>query len=625
MCAICGIYNFERKNPIDEETIVRMRDLMTYRGPDDYGLYVKDNIGLGHRRLSIIDLSTGHQPMFNEDGSIVIVFNGEIYNYIELRHKYLKGHNFKTRSDTEVIIHLYEEFGMDCLKLLNGMFAFALYDIRKEKLFLVRDHFGIKPLYYFKNGKGMIFASEIKAILAAGVKPFLKEEMVMEYLTFQYYTGEETLFRDIYRLEPGYYIKMDNKGFTKHCYWDINCEEDKTLTEEICKEEIQNLLNDSIRLQMRSDVPVGCHLSGGIDTGIVAGLASRQKLNGRLKTFTAFFPREGGIYDDSLFAEKSSKYINSDMYKLDLNEDDFFNSLETIFYHLDEPCAGEGVVPQYYVSKIASENVKVVLGGQGADEMFGGYARYYMLYFSYLLDCMINNKNYDAGDLNLNDILNELPQLQNYQKLFGSVLKSTIGMNLNDKYFFLIDRLKNPDGIINVQFAKQTKSYSAKERMGKVIDRSSSKSVLNKVLYYEMKVWLPALLNIEDKMSMKWSIESRVPLLDYRLCEFAFRIPSKIKLKNGLLKYILKMSMEHILAPEVYNRQDKVGFPVPLFMWKQKLDGYLKNLIQTCEYSEYIFDSNFLRRFSGKTVEFDRFTWGLISLLNWFKIFKPSI
>lgn len=624
MCGICGKYNFYKEDHVDGESIVRMRDVMAYRGPDDSGLYVKDNVGLGHRRLSIIDLKTGHQPMFNEDGSIVIVFNGEIYNYIELRQKYLKNHNFKTQSDTEVIIHLYEEFGIDCLKFLNGMFAFALYDSKKEKLFVARDHFGIKPLYYFRDSNSIIFASEIKAILKAGVRPVVNENMVMEYLTFQYYIGEETLFKDIYRLEPGHYIEINKKEFKKCCYWDINCEEDKNLTEDMCIEEIQNLLTDSVRLQLRSDVPLGSHLSGGVDTGIIAGLASRQKLNSRLKTFSAFFGSEGGIYDDSLFAEKTSKHINSDMYKLGLNEDDFFNSLETIFYHLDEPCAGEGVVPQYYVSKIASENVKVVLGGQGADEMFGGYARHYILYFSYLLDCEMEGVKDNTGDLELAELLDELPQLKNYRKLFYSALKSTAGKSLNDKYFFLINRLRNTDGIINGQFAKKTESYNAKDRMGSVLERAPGKSVLNKILYYEMKVWLTALLNIEDKTSMKWSLESRVPILDSRLCEFAFKIPPKIKLKNGRLKYILKKSMENILLPEICHRNDKVGFPVPLFMWKPRLNEYLKHLIGTCEYSEYIFDREFLKKFSGETLEFDRFTWGLISILNWFKIFKPS-
>ena len=624
MCGICGIYNFERKNPVDGETIVRMRDAMTYRGPDDCGLYVKGNVGLGHRRLSIIDIETGRQPMFNEDGSVVIVLNGEIYNYIELRQKYLKNHDFKTRSDTEVIVHMYEEFGIDCLKFLNGMFAFALYDTRKGKAFLVRDHFGIKPLYYFKDDKCLVFASEIKSILKADVKPVLNEGMVMEYLTFQYYIGEETLFKGIHRLEPGHYVELDDRGLTRHRYWDINCEEDKGLTEEACKEEIQSLLDDSVRLQLRSDVPLGCHLSGGVDTGIIAGLASRQKLNGRLKTFTAFFGKEGGIYDDSLFAEKNSSYINSEMYKLGLDEDDFFDSLEKIFYHLDEPCAGEGVVPQYYVSKIASDNVKVVLGGQGADEMFGGYVRHYILYFSYLLDCTVNGEKSNTADLELAELLNELPQLKNYQKLFYSTLTSTAGVSLNDKYFFLIDRLRDPGRILSDQFARKTESYDAKSRMGMVLNRPSSTSVLSKILYYEMKVWLTALLNIEDKTSMRWSLESRVPLLDYRLCEFAFKIPPKIKLKNGNLKYILKRSMDHVLAPEICHRRDKVGFPVPLFMWKPRLNEYLKHLIKTCEYSRYVFNDNFLKGFSGEVSEFDRLTWGLISILNWFKIFKPS-
>jgi asparagine synthase (glutamine-hydrolysing) len=625
MCGICGIYNFEKEALVNEETIVRMRDVMKYRGPDDCGLYVKGNIGLGHRRLSIIDIETGHQPMFNQDASIVIVFNGEIYNYIELRENYLKDHTFKTRSDTEVLLHLYEEFGIECLKFLNGIFAFVLYDTGKGKVFLVRDHFGVKPLYYSRRDSGLVFASEIKAILEAGIKPVLNEAMVVEYLTFQYYLGEETLLKDIYRLEPGHYVELEGRTFKKHCYWDINCEEDKSLNEAVCQEEIRNLLNDSVRLQLRSDVPLGCHLSGGIDTGIVAALASRQTLNGRLKTFTASFSKEGGIYDDSAFAKKTSRHINSEMYKLDLNEDDFFNSLEKIFYHLDEPCAGEGVVPQYYVSQIASENVKVVLGGQGADEMFGGYVRHYILYLSYLFDCMLSGKKNNPEDLELSELLYELPQLRNYQPLFYSTLTLTAGKSLNDKYFFLIDRLKDSGGILSGQLTRKTESYCPKSRMNGVLNRSSSTSILNKILYYEMKVWLTALLNVEDKTSMRWSIESRVPLLDYRLCEFAFKVPAKIKFKNGRLKYILKKAMEHVLTPEICQRRDKVGFPVPLFKWNPRLNEYLRHLLETCEYSEYVFNDRFLKSLAGEVAEFNRLTWGLISILNWFKIFKPSI
>lgn len=610
---------------MDSDTVVKMRDIMTYRGPDDCGLYINANVGLGHRRLSIIDLKTGHQPIFNEDGSIAVILNGEIYNYIELKQKFLKNHNFKTSSDTEVIVHLYEEYGTDCLKLLNGMFAFALYDAKRGKLFVARDHFGIKPLYYFRDVKGIIFASEIKSILGAGVNPVLNEQMVMEYLVFQYYTGEETLFKNIYRLDPGHYMELDEKGFRKYCYWDINCQEDKALSENVCIEEIQHLLSDSVKLQLRSDVPLGCHLSGGVDTGIVAGLASGQKLNNKLKTFTAFFGNEGGIYDDSLFAEKTSKHINSEMYKLKLNADDFFNSIETVIYHLDEPCAGEGVIPQYFVSKIASENVKVVLGGQGADEMFGGYVRYYILYLSYLLDNAINGENDNPDDLVLHELIGELAQLKNYQKLFHSAMARTSGKDLSDKYLFLINRLANPERMISRQFAKETEMYNPRTRMEKVLNRATCDSILNKILYYEMKVWLTALLNIEDKTSMKWSLESRVPILDHRLCEFIFRVPAKVKLKNGRLKYILKKSMESVLSPEICYRRDKIGFPVPIFMWKERLNEYLKHLMSTCEYSEYIFDSGFLRNFSGETLEFDRFTWGLISLLNWFKIFKPSI
>ncbi len=625
MCGICGIYNFNKEYPVSRDGVLAMRDVMTYRGPDDCGLYVKDNLGFGHRRLSVIDLQTGHQPMYNEDGKIIIVFNGEIYNYIELKDQYLKGHRFKTRSDTEVIIHLYEEFGINCVDKLNGMFAFAIRDERNNRFYLARDHFGIKPLYYHLDSERLTFASEMKSILAAGVKPVLNETMVLEYLTFQYYVGEETLFRNILRLEPGCFLEvLDGKCCVRR-YWDIDCAENTKLTADKCMEEIRFLLGDSVRMQLRSDVPLGCHLSGGIDTGIVAGLASGHKLDGALKSFTAYFKNEGGIYDDSSFAEITAHHNNADMCKLGLKDDDFFDSLETIFYHLDEPCAGEGVVPQYYVSKIASENVKVVLGGQGADEMFGGYARYYILYYSYLFDLMPGGEKQNPYDLELKDIISELPQVNKYQNLFHATMSSTSGMSMAEKYYYLINRLKEPDHVLNEGFVKKTKAYDPRDRMNKILDRSNGTTVLNKVLYYEMKVWLPALLNIEDKTSMRWSLESRVPLLDKRLCEFAFKIPPKIKLANGRLKHILKESMRHILPREIVDRRDKIGFPVPLFMWKKRLNEYLTYLIESSDYAEHIFRKDFLKSRSREVAEFDRLTWGLISVLNWLNIFKPSI
>ncbi|OHD69344.1 MAG: asparagine synthase (glutamine-hydrolyzing) [Spirochaetes bacterium RBG_16_49_21] len=625
MCGICGIYNF-KSAPVDRETILKMRDVMSYRGPDDCGIYLDHGIGLGHRRLSIIDIKTGHQPMFNEDGTVVVTFNGEIYNYIELRNRYLGNHAFRTASDTEVIVHLYEEFGIEMLNHLNGMFAISLYDTRKRKLFLARDHFGIKPLYYARTPDGFFFGSEVKSLLAAGIAPRINELMVLEYLTFQYYLGEETLFRDINRLEPGCFMTVSDAGVEVKRFWDIDCEEDHSLTERACMEEIDKILADSVRIQMRSDVPLGSHLSGGVDTGMVSSLASGYYNNGRLKTFTAFFGTEGGIYDDISFAEKTARHINSDFYTISLRDDDFFDSLEKVFYHMEEPCAGEGVVPQYFVSKLASEKVKVVLGGQGADEMFGGYVRYYILYYSLLFDRAINGEPADLHDITLPEMYGELPQVKNYQNLFHRAMADTQGMDFASKYFFLIDRLKNRNGIIGKEFARRTEAYDPIRRMNAVISRAGrGASILNRILYYEMKVWLTALLNIEDKTSMCWSLESRVPILDRRLCDFAFKIPARIKMKNGRLKYILKEAMKRHLAPEIYERKDKIGFPVPLFKWNQKLDAYLGDLARSSDYARYIFNGKFLTNPSAHASEFSRFTWGMISILNWLKIFKPTL
>ncbi|HDD44025.1 MAG TPA: asparagine synthase (glutamine-hydrolyzing), partial [Candidatus Desulfofervidus auxilii] len=393
MCGIAGIWS-KNLNSYDTEALIsKMLISLKHRGPDDEGFYfdTKEPLGLGHKRLSIIDPIGGKQPLSNEDGTIWIVFNGVIYNYLELRAELItKGHKFKTYSDTEVIIHSYEEWGQECLQKFNGMFAFVIWDSKNKLLWGARDRLGIKPLYYFFNGQTFIFASEIKAILASGlIKPEINLCGLKDYWTFQFCLGDKTLFKDIYKILPGYQFTIKQNGsnldFSSKEYWDINFDYiDFEHHEEYFSDKLLLLLEDAIKIRLRSDVPLGAHLSGGLDSSSIVCIISSLLGNSSIKTFTGRF-NEGPAFDESHYAKLVANKLGTDYHEITLTADNFKDTIETIIYYMDEPAAGPGVFPQFFVSKLASEKVKVVLGGQGGDEIFIGYVRYLI---GYLEECL---------------------------------------------------------------------------------------------------------------------------------------------------------------------------------------------------------------------------------------------
>ncbi len=379
MCGFIGIIN-KNKQEVNGALLEEMATVIHHRGPDEDGVFIEKNIGFFHKRLSIIDLSTGQQPMhFN---GCTLVFNGEIYNYIELRNDLIrKGHEFRTSSDTEVILHLYVEYGNNFLNVLNGMFAFIIYDQPKNKLFIARDHFGIKPLYWYHDESKIIFASEIKALLA---HPEIKAEPdydnLCEYLTFQFILGEGTMFNKIAKVMPGHYVTIDLSSWDiKNIkYWIPNFKIDHYHTEEYFIVELQKILEETVMQQLRSDVTIGTYLSGGIDSSLVTIMASKF-LDKPLKSFSGAFT-EGPEFNELEYARVAAKAANSELFEVFPTEQEFIDLLPKLIYHLDEPVAGPGVFPQYIVSKLASKHVKVILGGQGGDEIFGGYARYMIAY-----------------------------------------------------------------------------------------------------------------------------------------------------------------------------------------------------------------------------------------------------
>ena len=452
MCGIAGIIERDRSAAADPNVVVAMMNALVHRGPDDSGTHFDGPVGLGHRRLSIIDLESGHQPMSNEDGTVWIVFNGEIYNYLELRRELVRNHTFKTQSDTEVIIHLYEDLGERCLERLNGMFSFAIWDARQGRLFAARDRLGIKPFYWHMDEKRFSFASEPKALFAAGlVEPEHDVQGLEEYLTFQFCLGERTLFKNVQRLEPGHYLSLRpwrDRQSAIVSYWDLNYEIDTHHTEEYYVEELQHLLRDAVRLQLRSDVPVGAHLSGGIDSSTVVSLAS-EAYPGKFHTFTGAF-REGPEYDETAYARAVAQHTGSHYHETWPSANDFADVMPWLIYMMDEPAAGPGIFPQYFVSKLARDNVKVVLGGQGGDEIFGGYARYLVAYLEQCLKGAIYGTQEEGGKylVTWDSIMPNLSLLQQYRPLLQSFWREGLFEDMDRRYFRLVSRLEGAEKLI---------------------------------------------------------------------------------------------------------------------------------------------------------------------------------
>jgi len=563
--------------------------------------------------------------MSNEDSSIWLVQNGEIYNYLELRRELLTdGHRFKTNCDTEVILHLYEKYGPDCVYKLNGMFAFAIWDNRKKILFLARDRLGIKPLYYYNNGKNFIFASEIKAILAEGTaKVEVNYAGIIDYLTFQFCLGDKTFFKGIKKLPPGHIIIISNKKIKIKRYWKLDFTIDTYHTEEYFAEKLMMLIEDAVRFRLRSDVPVGAHLSGGTDSSTVTCIAS-SLLDTNLKTFTGRF-KEGKEYDESYFARKVSEFADTIYYEVVLSPKDFIDSFPNLIYFMDEPAAGPGLFPQYFVSKLASKNVKVVLGGQGGDEIFGGYTRYLIAYLEECLKgAIFETQKKDKFVVTFESILPNLPYLKRYIPMLQYFWREGLFEEADRRYFRLIRRDIELKNLLSEEFINfPPNNYNPFEEFQKIFNQPNLGSLFNKMTNFDMQTLLPALLQVEDRTSMGVSLESRVPLLDHRVAELAASIPPTIKFKGGSLKYIFKRAIKNIVPKEIINRKDKMGFPVPLSEWYNK---QLKNFLK-----DVLLDESVKRRgiFKVKNIEKELFVerkygrkiWGLLCLEMWFKIF----
>jgi len=624
MCGIAGIVNFPGTKQKRQTIIKTMTDSLKHRGPDGEGFFIDEKVALGNRRLAIIDIPTGKQPMTTAEGRYWITFNGEIFNYIELRKELKKlGYTFQTKSDTEVLLTSYIAYGPQCLSKLNGMFSFAIYDTKTGHLFAARDRFGVKPFYYwFENGR-FIFASEIKAIIVARPREAkLNPEGLSEYLTFQFCLGHKTLFENIKKLPPAHQLTLSGTSLVIKRYWDLDFTVDINHTEDYFRQKLLWLIEDSVRLRLRSDVPVGAYLSGGIDSSTVTTIAARLYPN-TFQTFTGRF-REPD-FDESKYAKLVASASHSKYHEVVLTPKHFIDSIQRLIYFMDEPAAGPGLFPQYFVSRLASKYLKVVLGGQGGDETFGGYARYLILY----LEASLRGAVYETQTrddprfvVTFSSILESLPMLRGYEPLLRYFFRDGLFGSLSDRYFRLIDRGEGLRQIISKSFLPDHDDQG-KQAFDSIFQSREFGPLINRMTYFDLSTLLPALLQVEDRMSMAASLESRTPLLDYRIAELVASMPAGIKYKNGEAKYIFKQAVRRRIPKAILERKDKMGFPVPLSSWmKGPLREFVSDILlgQTAK-QRGLYDQKEAKRILKEEQTFDRRIWGLLNLELWFRTF----
>jgi len=601
-----------------------MRDTMSHRGPDDVGIYINGSVGLAHRRLSIIDLSeTGRQPMTNEDRTIFLVCNGEIYNYLELKEELIKkGHRFYSKSDSEVIIHQYEEDGDKCLDELNGMFAFVLWDAKRERLFAARDRLGIKPLYYFIDSKRVILASEIKAIIRDPCIPRVPDyHAISDYLFAGRALGNKTMFGNIKEVEPGYMIGVNknSKAVKVKKYWDIHYHYDRSRTESSLIEELSCLVDDAIKIHCRSDSSLGCHLSGGMDSSTIMAIASKYRKP--LKTFSIKFSNDEYI-DETKYARAVADYVGADYYENSPTAVDLGNLFPFLMWHMDVPMTSMGGFSYYTVSQLAKQHVKVSLTGHGGDELFAGYpAQFKATYdttnmFRLLEDPDWSVKRHLLGKI-IEKFLHEGPK-----GIYKSIRnRSFKGENsLEDTWIKLhCGNLPADDPSLHRDFGKNLQGYSPRDDYVAPLTSANTNEVLDRCLYHDLRVYLPGLLHLEDRMSMAVSIESRVPLLDYRIVEFLSTVPPEQKVKDMQPKYLLRKIASSLLPEQIWKRKDKFAFPVPGKFW---LSSEMQELTKEILLSEESLKRGIFKPYALKNACNNIIQPGpMVNIELWFKLF----
>jgi asparagine synthase (glutamine-hydrolysing) len=632
MCGIAGIVAAERLQHDDEPRAVMMRDVIAYRGPDGAGLHADDRAILAHRRLSIVDLAGGHQPLANEDGSIWITFNGEIYNHASVRPVLeAAGHRYRTRSDTETIVHAYEEWGDDCVHRFRGMFAFAIWDAPKRRLLLVRDRLGVKPLYWAVAADRLLFASEIKSILESGlIQARPNARVIPEVLATRYTSSTETMFEGIHKLLPGHRLVFENGRVQISQYWDLPLDgadpELERLPEATLVERFRELLQESVRLRLMADVPLGMFLSGGIDSSAVAALMARE-IDRPVRTFSVAFAERA--FSELTYARQVAQAIGAEAHEIVIDDKDFFGALPRLIWHEDEPIAHPSSVPLHFVSALAREHVKVVLTGEGSDELLAGYGKYPRSLLNWKASLIYERLMPAAGRAAVaSSVVPRLPGLlgRYARRSFLAVPRNPAAMffdNFAGMPLHLQRELLDPAVIANGDPYGPTLEYYWR---ASAAPGANGTDVLGRLLYTDVKTYLLELLMKQDQMSMSTSIESRVPFLDHVLVEFAARLPERLKLNGFTTKRILRRALRGVLPESILNRP-KMGFPVPFAHWIRAEWGHLaadvlldsrtrqRGLIQPAAVARLIEAHRAGRRDGGDAI------WALLNLELWFRTF----
>ena len=625
MCGINGIALSSRSGlSLDRKVVERMRDVIAHRGPDDVGIFIDGNVGLGHRRLSIVDVASGHQPMTNEDSSLQITYNGEIYNHADYRDELeSRGHVYRTHCDTETILHLYEDHGEDCVNYLRGMFAFAIWDTKKRELFIARDRLGVKPLYYVHTDDGSLyFGSEIKTLFETGaIEPEINFRALPDYLANHATSGEETLYRGVKRLLPGHTLLWRDGELLIKEYWDVNFSkiEDNGRTDKDYIAEWYELFRTSVRLRLMADVPLGMFLSGGIDSSAIAAVMSGM-VDEPIRTFSvAFAEREA---NELAYARIVAEAYKTDHHEVVVSPEEFFNALPRLVWHEDEPLAHPSSVALYFVSLLASQHVKVVLTGEGSDELLAGYGRYRKT----ILNLSLGKFYHSVTPSVLRDAVHGgvkgLPTSRMRQKLLRSFLGVT--PEIESIYFdnFAVFPLAMQSLLLTSAAREQIGPLDPYAGVREVLDLKDANSLLDRLLYADIKTYLHELLMKQDQMSMATSVESRVPFLDHKLVEFTCSLPEKLKLRGGTTKYILREAMKGVL-PEAILSRSKMGFPVPIGAWfrgayRSVIDEYV---LSERAMSRGLFNADFVRdlvqRHQSGAENHDERLWALVNFEIW--------
>jgi asparagine synthase (glutamine-hydrolysing) len=625
MCGICGIFD-RSGNQVDQGILQKMTTILQHRGPDGEGHYIDGEVGLGHRRLSIIDVEGGAQPIGNEDGTLQIVFNGEIYNFVELRQELeAAGHRFTTRSDTEVIVHAYEQWGKECVRRFNGMFAFALWDANRRELFLARDHLGIKPLYYVDLGNRILFASEIKAVLQDPECPRdVDVEALAELFTFRYVPSPKTLFKGIRKLPQGHRMTLSRRDIAVERYWDwVPCLRGN-FDEEDLIEEYRTLLEDAVRLQLRSDVPLGLFLSSGVDSGALLAIMNRYS-SGPVRAFTIGF--EGGEKTNEVEdASAIARMFGATHRFMTVTPEDYLKYYENYLWDIEEPLGNETAAAFYFVSKIAREEVKVALTGQGADEPWAGYDRYLGVKLSTFYSRMPSVVTDQMAPL-----FARIPgRFERMKRGVASLSEPDVLTRFTKIYSFFNAEMKRQlfKGELMEQIADD--EYRSKEALRRLQTDVQHLDPVTQMLYIDTRASLPDdLLMVADKTSMSNSLESRVPFLDYRLIEFVESLPPGLKLKGVTGKYLHKRALEKWLPKDVVYRKKK-GFANPVEDWfRNRMRPFVEECLLSSDSAVgRFFDQRYIRRMletdrAGKD-QFRRHIYLLVSFELWHRAFMKN-